>query len=83
MADSTDSLTAAAAALSAALAGPAKVTGDAGAVEQYPLVDLIAAHRYLAELALGAAGTRTRGLRFNRLIPDGTVLVRSHRFSSR
>lgn len=64
----------AAAALAAAAAGPAEVSGDAGSVRQHSLPDLIAADRYL--LAKDAALNRRRGLRFNRLVPPGAADVR-------
>lgn len=51
--------------------GPAKVTGDAGSVEQHSLADQIAADRYLA--AKDAASKKHRGLRFNKLVPPGTA----------
>jgi hypothetical protein len=52
-------------------AGPAKVSGDAGSVEQHDLADQIAADRYLA--AKDAANKKGRGLRFNKLSPPGTA----------
>lgn len=64
--------TAASDALNAAIVGPAKVASDAGSVEQHPLPDLIEADRYLSAKCSGA--NKRRGLRFNRLIPSGTVL---------
>ncbi len=59
------------AALVTAMAGPMKVKGDAGEVEQYPLSDRIAADKYLAGKC--ATTSARRGLRFTRLIPEGTV----------
>lgn len=50
--------------------GPAKVTGDAGSVEQHPLPDQIEADKHLA--AKEAVKKKRRGLRFNKLIPPGT-----------
>ena len=50
--------------------GPARVTGDAGTVEQHKLTEQIAADKYLASKE--AAKKKDRGLRFNRLIPPGT-----------
>jgi len=50
-------------------AGPAKVAGDAGSVEQHSLADQIAADRYLA--SKNAAKKPSRGLRFNKLVPPG------------
>ena len=52
-------------------AGPAKVSGDAGSVEQHSLADQIAADRYLA--AKDAAKKKRRGLRFNKIAPPGTA----------
>ncbi len=52
-------------------AGPAKVSGDAGSVEQHSLADQIAADRYLA--AKDAAKKKRRGLRFNKIVPPGTA----------
>ncbi|HAN99111.1 MAG TPA: hypothetical protein DCQ98_17515 [Planctomycetaceae bacterium] len=49
--------------------GPAKVSGDAGSVEQHPLPDQIEADKYLA--AKQAARSKSRGLRFNKLVPPG------------
>lgn len=62
-----------------ALENPRRVSGDAGSVEGHSLPDLIAADKYLA--AKAAASTRNRGLRFTKLIPDGTV-GRSHHHGS-
>ena len=49
--------------------GPAKVSGDAGSVEQHPLTEQIEADRYLASKE--AAKKPQRGLRFNKLVPPG------------
>ncbi len=49
--------------------GPAKASGDSGSMEQHKLPDQIAADRYLS--AKGAAKSKTRGLRFNKLVPPG------------
>jgi hypothetical protein len=51
--------------------GPAKASGDAGSVEQHKLADQIAADRYLSSKE--AAERKKRGLRFNKLVPPGTV----------
>jgi len=53
------------------LSGPASVSSDAGTVQQHSIPDQIEAANYLAGIA--AANSRRRGLRFNRLVPDGTV----------
>ena len=50
--------------------GPAKVSGDAGSVEQHKLSDQIDADKYLA--SKDAASKKHRGLRFNKLVPPGT-----------
>ncbi len=49
--------------------GPAKVTGDAGSVEQHKLTEQIAADKHLA--SKDAVTKSKRGLRFNKLIPPG------------
>lgn len=51
--------------------GPAKASGDAGAVEQHKLPDQIAADRYLA--SKDAANSKRRGLQLNKLVPPGTA----------
>ena len=49
--------------------GPAKAAGDAGSVEQHKLTEQIAADKYLASRE--AAKSKSRGLRFNKLVPPG------------
>jgi len=49
--------------------GPAKASGDSGSMEQHKLADQIAADRYLC--TKDAAKSKTRGLRFNKLVPPG------------
>lgn len=49
--------------------GPAKVTGDAGSVEQHKLADQVAADRYLASKR--AAKSPRLGIRFTKLVPPG------------
>jgi len=49
--------------------GPAKAAGDAGSMEQHKLPDQIAADKYLASKE--AAGSKRRGLVFNKLVPPG------------
>ena len=56
-------------AIRANAAGPAKVEGDAGSVQQHPLTEQIAADRYLA--GKEAATGKRRGLRFSKLVPPG------------
>ena len=51
--------------------GPAKVSGDAGSVEQQKLTDLIEADKYLAEKC--AVEQPRRGLRFNKFVPPGAA----------
>jgi hypothetical protein len=52
-------------------AGPARVAGDAGTVEQHPLSEQIEADRYLA--SKNAAKKPSRGLRLNKFVPSGTA----------
>ncbi len=54
-------------AISENAAGPAKASGDAGSVEQHKLKDQIEADRYLS--SKDAASKKSRGLRFNKLVP--------------
>jgi hypothetical protein len=49
--------------------GPAKAAGDSGSMEQHKLSDQIAADKYLASKE--AAKSKSRGLRFNKLVPPG------------
>ena len=49
--------------------GPAKVSTDAGTVEQHSLTDQIAADRYLASKK--GLKSKRRGLRFDKLVPPG------------
>jgi hypothetical protein len=58
-------------AILSALAGPKRVSGDAGSVEQHSIPDLIAADRYVRSRC-GGANPR-RGLRITKLVPPGTV----------
>lgn len=51
--------------------GPKRVRTDAGEVESQDIEQQIAADKYLS--ARAAASQANRGLRFNRLIPPGTV----------
>lgn len=81
MACTDPATTAAADALEASLAGGgmggiSSVTVDGNTTTMFPLADLIAADKYL--LAKCAANNRTRGLRFNRLVPDGAVQRRPY-----
>jgi hypothetical protein len=49
--------------------GPAKASGDAGSVEQHKLSEQIAAAKHLA--SKDAVTKKSRGLRFNKLVPPG------------
>lgn len=49
--------------------GPAKAAGDSGSMEQHKLTEQIEADRYLASKV--AAKAKSRGLRFNKLVPPG------------
>jgi hypothetical protein len=51
--------------------GPAKASGDAGAVEQQNLKDLIEADKYLAQK--NASRRRGLGIKHVQLIPPGAV----------
>ena len=57
--------------LAEAAVGPKRVRTDAGEVEAHDLVDIIEADKHLA--AKAAASSNSRGLRFNRIIPPGTI----------
>lgn len=52
-------------------AGPKKVSGDAGSVEQHSLKDQIEADKYLA--AKKAAQTKGLGIKLAKISPGGTV----------
>jgi hypothetical protein len=54
-----------------AASGPAEVSGDAGTVKQQPLSELMKADQYLKQNQ--AASKAHQGLRFNKLIPPGSV----------
>lgn len=54
--------------------GPASASSDAGSVTQQSLESLITLDKYLA--AKDAASGAGRGLRFSRLVPDGTTAGR-------
>ena len=49
--------------------GPAKASGDSGSMEQHKLADQIEADRYLN--SKDAAKSKSRGLRFTKLVPPG------------
>ena len=48
---------------------PAKVSGDAGSVEQHKLTDQIETAKFLA--SRDAVAKKNRGLRFSKLVPPG------------
>jgi hypothetical protein len=50
-------------------AGPAKVSGDAGSVEQHKLTEQVEAAKFLA--AKEAVKKKNRGVRFSKLVPPG------------
>jgi hypothetical protein len=50
--------------------GPKRVRTDAGEVEAQDLASMIEADKYLS--AKRAVQSKTRGLRFNKLLPPGT-----------
>lgn len=58
-------------ALVASIAGPAYIQTDAGTVSQHSLTDLIKVAGYLAGSCAGSS--KRQGVRFTRLMPDGTV----------
>ena len=51
--------------------GPAEVSGDQSSVKSQDISKLIEADRYLATKT--AMGTTKRGIRFTKLVPDGTI----------
>jgi ribosomal protein L12E/L44/L45/RPP1/RPP2 len=61
--------------LETAAVQPQRVRTDAGEVEQHDLKQLIEADKYLAAQAAATASTanKRRGLRFNKLIPPGSI----------
>lgn len=60
-------------ALISALTSPEEVQGDAGRVKQRSVSDLIQAANYLAAKCAAAGRSGRMGLRFTRLVADGTV----------
>jgi ribosomal protein L12E/L44/L45/RPP1/RPP2 len=61
--------------LETAAVQPQRVRTDAGEVEQHDLKQLIEADKYLAAKNAATASTtnKRRGLRFNKLIPPGSL----------
>lgn len=60
-------------ALKQAAVQPKRVRTDAGEVEAHDLREQIEADKYLASKAAASSGNVHRGLRFNRIIPPGTI----------
>lgn len=59
-------------ALKQAAQQPKRVRTDAGEVEAHDLREQIEADKYLAAKA-AAKSTKNRGLRFNKIVPPGTI----------
>ena len=54
--------------------GPKRVRTDAGEVEAQDVAAMIEADKYLsAKAASSGTGNTRRGLRFNKLLPPGTI----------
>jgi hypothetical protein len=53
--------------------GPKRVRTDAGEVESQDIEQQIAADKYLAAKAATSSTNKHRGLRFNRILPPGTI----------
>lgn len=53
--------------------GPKRVRTDAGEVESQDISKQIEADKYLAARSAVAANNRHRGLRFNTIVPPGSV----------
>jgi hypothetical protein len=53
--------------------GPKRVRTDAGEVESQDVAAMIEADKYLAAKAASAGTNKRRGLRFNKLLPPGTI----------
>lgn len=61
-------------AIEATATGPKRVRTDAGEVESQDIEQQIAADKYLAaKAAVSDTGNTRRGLRFNKLIPPGSI----------
>jgi hypothetical protein len=60
-------------ALKTAAQQPKRVRTDAGEVEAHDLEQQIAADKYLAAKSATRSTNTHRGLRFNRIIPPGTI----------
>jgi hypothetical protein len=53
--------------------GPKRVRTDAGEVEAQDVAAMIEADKYLSAKAASSGTNTRRGLRFNKLIPPGTI----------
>ena len=53
--------------------GPKRVRTDAGEVESQDVAAMIEADKYLAAKAASSGTNTRRGLRFNKLLPPGTI----------
>jgi len=55
--------------------GPKRVRTDAGEVESQSVADMIEADKYLSgkSAATSSATNTRRGLRFNKIVPPGTI----------
>jgi hypothetical protein len=53
--------------------GPKRVRTDAGEVEAQDVAAMIEADKYLSAKAASSGTNTRRGLRFNKLLPPGTI----------
>lgn len=53
--------------------GPKRVRTDAGEVEAQDVAAMIEADKYLSAKAASTGTNKRRGLRFNKLLPPGTI----------
>lgn len=60
-------------ALKQAAQQPKRVRTDAGEVEAHDLREQIEADKYLAAKAAASSTNKHRGLRFNKIVPPGTI----------
>jgi len=59
--------------LAEAAVGPKRVRTDAGEVEAHDLDQIIEADKYIAAKKAASSTNTHRGLRFNTIIPPGTI----------
>jgi hypothetical protein len=59
--------------ISEVASGPKRVRTDAGEVEAQDVAAMIEADKYLSAKAASASTNKRRGLRFNKLLPPGTI----------